>query len=210
MLKIVASLLLLIGTLLFHPATVFGKPLTTVDFVDLPRYMGTWYEIASIPQFFQRNCFSDTKAEYEILPNNRVRVYNTCLTRDRKLISAEGRAKVVDQMTNAKLKVSFTSLGDRYLYVFGGKYWIIDLDPHYRYAIVGHPKFTYGWILSRSPQMDDKDLHDIGEILAEKGYDTCKFLVTPQRHGFTTKTRLCDIVMPESLQQARGHSVSEP
>ncbi|WP_413290983.1 lipocalin family protein [Bdellovibrio sp. HCB337] len=184
--------------------TVWAKPVTTVDHVDLPRYMGTWYEVASIPQFFQRKCFSDTKAEYSLLSNNRVRVYNSCLTRDRKLIGSEGRAKVVDNMTNAKLKVTFANLGERFLYVFGGKYWIIDLDPNYRYAVVGHPKLTYGWILSRDPQMKDADMHDLRDILTAKGYDTCKFMITPQRHGFTTKGRLCDLVGSETLQQARA------
>ena len=58
--------------------------------------------------------------------------------------SASGTAWVVDPATNAKLKVQF-------FWPFSGDYWIIDLDPGYEYAVVGHPSREYLWILSRSP-----------------------------------------------------------
>ena len=75
--------------------------------------------------------------------------------------------------TNAKLKVSFVSLFNRWL--FGGDYWILELDPNYRYAVVGHPKRRYGWILSRTPELPEVTLQGIFERLEDAGYDRAQF-----------------------------------
>lgn len=177
----------------FAPWTVHAAPaLTTVDHVDLTRYVGKWHEIASIPQFFQRKCVSDTTAEYETLPDQRIRVYNSCTTQEGERIYSDGRAKVVDPQTNAKLKVTFSHLGDRYFYLLGGKYWIIELDENYNYAIVGHPNRKYGWILARNAALSENTMRNLVKALREHHYDPCDFMITPQTGGATTKARLCD------------------
>jgi len=178
-----------------------AAPLITAPYVDLTRYVGLWYEIASIPQYFQRNCLSDTTAEYEALAKNRIKVVNSCTTAERKRITSEGRAKVVDAKTNARLKVTFAHLGDKYFYSFGGKYWITYLDPNYRYAIVGHPNREYGWILARDPMVPEKNLHELVAELRMRGYDSCQFLVTPQKNGFLTRSRLCDVTNVDTLDR---------
>jgi apolipoprotein D and lipocalin family protein len=141
------------------------QPLETVDSVDLERYLGRWYEIASYPMFFQKGCTATT-ADYSLREDGLIEVINSCRkkTLDGKLKQAKGKAKVVDPETNAKLKVSFFG-------PFWGAYWIIDLDPDYQWAVVGGPKRKYLWILSRTPHMD-KALYDeiIGRLPA-KGYD---------------------------------------
>jgi apolipoprotein D and lipocalin family protein len=178
------------------------RPLTTVDHVDLSSYIGKWYEIASIPQFFQRKCASDTTAEYGFISKDSLRVLNSCTTANHQRIFSEGRAKVVDPLTNAKLKVTFANIGDNYFYTLGGKYWIIDLDPDYNFAIVGHPKRTYGWILSRTPAVTEHALTELSIILIAKGYDTCKFVVTPQSGGYSAKQPLCKVVTPNAIETA--------
>jgi apolipoprotein D and lipocalin family protein len=77
--------------------------------------------------------------------------------------TAEGRARVVDKVTNAKLEVSFFR-------PFWGDYWIIQLAPDYSYAVVGHPGRDYLWILSRTPQMDEAVYQGILAKLTEQGY----------------------------------------
>ena len=150
------------------------KPLEVVPHVDLQRYLGTWHEIATIPQRFQRGCVGVT-AEYLLGKNEDIQVLNTCLveTLDGEVRRARGKARVVDRATNAKLKVSF-------FWPFWGAYWIIGLDADYRWAIVGHPNRTYLWILSRSPQMDDKLYEELLAFIAEKGYDLTKIKKTLQ------------------------------
>lgn len=140
-------------------------PLPTVDRVDLSRYIGTWYEIASYPQRFQAGCVA-TRAVYTLRDDGRIGVYNECRkeTLDGPLKSVEGQARVVDAVTNARLEVSFFR-------PFWGDYWIIDLDPDYRWAVVGHPGRNYLWILSRTRTLDEAVYRRIVECLPIIGYD---------------------------------------
>jgi apolipoprotein D and lipocalin family protein len=99
---------LLLVTMLLAACTTNGRqppPLEVVPAVDLSRYIGRWYEIVSFPQRFQKGC-TDSRAEYRIRPDGGVEVLNSCL-RDGKVDTANGKAWVVDNATNAKLKVSF-------------------------------------------------------------------------------------------------------
>ena len=147
-------------------------PLKVVTFVDLNRYAGTWYEISRYPNRFQEGCVGTT-ATYTIRQDGKIDVLNQCRkgTLDGKISSVKGTAWVVDNKTNAKLKVSF-------FWPFSGHYWIIDLGENYDYAIVGHPDRKYLWILSRSPRMDEKIYNLILEKLKLQFYDTSKLVKT--------------------------------
>jgi apolipoprotein D and lipocalin family protein len=153
--------------------------LPVVDHVDLSKYLGTWYEIASIPVWFQRECAGGTTATYTLAKEGTVSVLNQCCTKDGQNKQAKGQAWVVDKKTNAKLKVSFFSLFGFWL--FAGDYWIIDLGPNYEYAVIGHPNRSIGWILSRTPVLPEAVLKGIGERLEEKGYDFSQFKLTNQK-----------------------------
>ncbi len=150
--------------------------LKTVPKVDLSRYLGLWYEIARIDQTFQKGCVAST-AEYSLKDDGRIKVLNKCRkgTVDGEEKSAEGVAWVVDRETNAKLKVSF-------FWPFSGKYWIIDLEPEYKWAVVGDPGREYLWILSRSPEMDDETYEGIMKRLKEQLYDISKIKKYPQKN----------------------------
>jgi len=166
------------------------RELVPVEHVDLTRYQGKWYEIASIPQFFQRKCVKNTMANYNLVSSDLVSVENSCVTKDDNTIKSEGRAKPQDS-TNAKLKVTFAKLFDNYLFWFSGKYWVIYLEPNYQYAIVGHPTRDYGWILSRSPDLSADTLKELIHFLKVSGYDPCRFQTTPQDKGLSVKKSLC-------------------
>jgi apolipoprotein D and lipocalin family protein len=150
------------------------SPVRTVAHVDLGRYVGTWYEIAAIPQRFQKGCVA-TRATYTMRADGDIDVVNRC--REAKLDGpervAKGRAWVTDPETNARLKVSF-------FWPFRGDYWVIDLDPEYRFAVVGHPDRTYGWILSREPRLPEETYQGILERLRQQGYDPTRFVRTLQ------------------------------
>ena len=139
--------------------------LKTVLHVDLSRYLGTWYDIASFPQRFQQGC-TGTTATYALRADGDLDVLNRCRkgSLDGEEDSASGRARVVDKTTNAKLKVSFFR-------PFWGDYWIIDLGSDYEYAVVGHPGRDYLWILSRTPVMDPAVYQGILERLKAQGYE---------------------------------------
>jgi len=155
-------------------AAVKTKPLEVVPGVDLQRYLGTWYEIATIPQRFQKGCVG-VSAHYSLREDGAIDVVNSCRkgTLDGKERSIRGKAWIVDRTTNAKLKV-------RFFWPFTGAYWIIELDEDYQWAVVGHPDRTYYWILSRTPQMDAALYDELIRRAAAKGYDTSKIKKTLQ------------------------------
>ena len=144
--------------------------LPTVASVDLGRYAGTWYEIARLPMWFQRHCV-DSKAVYTVRSDGRVGVHNECVTDDGGLAAADGVATVVDAKTNARLMVVFDNWFAR---LFGssreGNYWILDLDPEYRTALVGTPDRRYLWILARAPQIDDATYRKLVQLARAFGY----------------------------------------
>ncbi len=164
---------------------------TVVASVDVERYMGLWYSIASIPTSFERNCIQGTTAEYTLLDNGQIKVTNTCYDADGNPNVAVGRAWVADPDSPTKLKVSFVSfLG---FWLFAGDYWIIDLAPDYGYAVVGHPSYKYGWILSRTPTLPDDTLAQIIARLEAQGYAFEDFRVIDQSlHIADEKTPDCE------------------
>jgi len=159
--------------LLFACATAGTQqaPLEAVPQVDLGRYMGTWFEIASFPQRFQKGC-TDSRAEYRVRTDGDVEVLNSCL-RDGKVDTARGKAWVMDKATNAKLKVSF-------FWPFRGDYWIIELGRDYEYAVVSAPSRKYLWILSRTPKMEEQRYQEIVGRLKDKGFDVAMLTRTEQ------------------------------
>ncbi len=151
-----------------------NAPLDTVSNVDLQRYAGKWYEIASYPAPFQAGC-TGTTAEYTPRDDGKIGVLNTC-NQDRldgPVNSIQGTARVADPATNAKLKVSF-------FWPFEGDYWIIELDEEYQWAVVGEPSRQFLWILSRTPTMDEALYESILSRLPDKGYDPARLQRTVQ------------------------------
>lgn len=150
-------------------------PLETVKSVDLKRYAGKWYEVASFPQRFQKGCHCTT-ATYTATDEGYVIVENRC-NRDSIQGSKsyiKGKAFIEPNSGNAKLKVQF-------FWPFRGKYWIIELDSNYQYAVVGHPNREYLWILSRTPKMDESVYQALLKRIEAKGFDLSKLERTVQQ-----------------------------
>jgi apolipoprotein D and lipocalin family protein len=177
-LGIIVTLFILAFGILAVAKTKATAPLKVVDNVDVQKYMGFWYEIATITMWFQKDCAGGTNANYELRDDGTVKVVNSCYTAENKLKQSTGRAWLVDTATKAKLKVSFLPGG---LKLAGGDYWIIDLGPNYEYAVVGHPTRKYGWILSRTKELPEATLKGIITRLEAQGYDFSKFTMTNQR-----------------------------
>jgi apolipoprotein D and lipocalin family protein len=153
-----------------------AAPLDVVPAVDLNRYMGKWYEIARLPNRFQRDCASDISAEYTLRPDGRIAVKNQCRTADGRLKTAKGTAKPASKKgPNTKLRVTF-------FWPFYGDYWIIDLDPEYRWAVVGEPDRKYLWILAREPDMEESLYRSIVARALTKGYELNEIVKTKHGH----------------------------
>ena len=155
--------------------TDLSKAPPTVSRVEFARYQGTWYEIARLPMWFQRNCLR-SQATYGILETGEVSVLNECDTGSGK-DSIRGRARVVDAKTNARLEVRF----DNWFSVFipsqpQGNYWILYLDDEYRTVIVGTPDRKNLWIMARTPVIDETQYAKLVEIARGLGFDTDKLI----------------------------------
>jgi lipocalin len=160
-----------LALLLASGVAMASEPPETVEFVDLGRYVGRWYEIAKLPQPFQGGC-TGTTATYQLRDDGTVGVLNTCRigSLSGPEIRIQGIAQVVDPVSNAKLQVFFNATP--------GDYWIIDLDDEknkeeapYQWAVVSGPTRTSLFILSRQPSLDEKTLRKIFKRLEKQGYD---------------------------------------
>ena len=173
----ISSLVIMAFNNAYAQENTMGQPVT-VDSVDLNKYAGKWYEIAKIPNRFQKQCIKNTSAEYKLLANGRIEVINSCIDEDDELDSVEGMARVTDTTSNAKLEVSFVSLFGFHL--FWGDYWIIGLDKDYRLAVVGTPSRKYGWILYREKTIPEDLLEQAYIILEKNGYNRGDFKLSRQ------------------------------
>jgi apolipoprotein D and lipocalin family protein len=147
-----------------------SQPLQTVSSVEINSYLGKWYEIYRLPNWFEDADCITVSAEYALRDDGHLSVLNTC-QKTSKTQLANGIAIVVEGSQNAKLKVSFFR-------PFYGDYWIIDLAKDYSWVLVGEPAGKYFWILARdkklSPELEESLL-----IKAEKLGYLRKDLVKP-------------------------------
>ena len=155
-----------------------AQSLETVPKVDLDRYTGVWYEIASFPQRFQKGCHCTT-ATYSKSNKGHIVVENRCNKEgvQGKESYIKGKAFIDPGSGNSKLKVQF-------FWPFKGKYWIIDLAEDYSYAVVGHPNRKYLWILSRTPTMDEEVYSAVVSRVKDKNFDTSLLVKTVQKGCF--------------------------
>ena len=153
------------------PVQAEPAPLQTVPSVDVPRYMGTWHEIAKYPNWFQKKCASSTQATYTLQANGQVQVLNRCKTDKGEWSEALGAARQIGGPNSPRLKVRFAPEWLSFIPMVWGDYWIIDLDPDYQWVVVSEPKREYLWILSRTPQMPAATYQALLSKLAKLGFD---------------------------------------
>ena len=156
------------------PATT--APLESLPALQVPPYMGTWYQVALFPNVFQRQCVSDTTATYRQLPDGTVEVLNRCRTADGRMDDATGNARPTGALSGstlapAQLKVSFLPAWLRWMPVGWGAYWVIQLAEDGRYAVISEPSRQYLWILSRQPRLTSADEAAIRSRLAQQGFN---------------------------------------
>jgi apolipoprotein D and lipocalin family protein len=158
------NLLFLITMLMMSSAQSQKSP-SVVSTVDLNRYKGLWYEIARLPNFFERK-LKCTSATYTLREDGRITVLNkgNYLSDPEKSTSSKGVAWIPDKKYPAKLKVQF-------FWPFTGDYWIMDLDKEYRYVLVGDPSAKYLWILAREKKMDESTYNMLLQKAINNGYD---------------------------------------
>jgi apolipoprotein D and lipocalin family protein len=149
-------------------------PLRTVDHVDLDRYLGRWYVIANIPYFLENGKVASYDT-YTRRPDGKLG--NDFTFRKGNFEAPEktwhGTAEVVNHETNAEWKVQF-------IWPITSTYLVLELDPDYRWAVVGTPGRNLLWILARDRQLSDETYAAILERIRAQGYDPASLAKVPQ------------------------------
>lgn len=167
----------LVATVVAACAPMAPPATSTVASVDVERYLGTWYEVGSVKQFFSIGLVN-SKAVYSLRPDGSIRVENSgnYFTADGPPSRIVGSAIPVDD-SNARLNVSFTGTNSA---SGPGNYWIVDLDPDYQWAIVSDPTGRSGFLLSRTRTVSPELYDELVARAEAKGVDTAALTVTPQ------------------------------
>lgn len=151
-------------------------PPKTVDKVDLARYQGTWYELARLPMFFQRDCLQ-SEAHYSLQDDGKVAVLNRCRTASGEWRQAKGEAEPQVKGETNKLWVRFDNwFSEVAPALTKGDYWVLYLDDDYRTALVGTPDHSYLWLLSRTAEVSPATRDKLLEEAHRRGYDTGKLI----------------------------------
>jgi apolipoprotein D and lipocalin family protein len=158
------SIIILTAIMIFSTAHSQKVP-SVVSTVDLNRYKGMWYEIARLPNFFERK-LKCASANYILRDDGKITVVNkgNYITDPLKSNSVKGVAWIPDKSSPAKLKVQF-------FWPFSGDYWIMYLDKEYRFVLVGDPSLKYLWILCREKKMDETTYSMLIQKAIDNGYD---------------------------------------
>lgn len=139
----------------------------TVQTFDVARFMGKWYEIARYDHRFEEG-MTRVSATYTLLDDGRIEVLNSGY-KDGKYKEIKGKAKQPNPADPGKLKVSF------FLW-FYSDYYVLILDPEYRYVVIGSSSDKYLWIMSRQPDLAEDVIRNLLDQLRERGYDTAKLV----------------------------------
>jgi apolipoprotein D and lipocalin family protein len=150
--------------------------------IDLPRYLGLWYQVALYPNRFQAQCVSDTTATYRILPSGEIEVANACRMANGQMTQVLGAARgAKGAAASGQLQVRFAPAWLSWLPFVWADYWVVDLASDYRYAVVSEPKREFLWVLSRTPALSAADDEAVRQTLKTQGFDLARL----QNHAQT-------------------------
>lgn len=145
-----------------------------VDRVDLKRFGGTWYSLASIPTIFDKGS-RETTTRYTLNSDGYYNVITTCKNPDNSVRSLTSKIFPDGGDRQGEMKAQF-------IWPIKVDYWLVDLAPDYSWAVVGHPDYRWLFIMSRKPCMDKKQYDEIVARCKAMGYPTDKLVLQQFPH----------------------------
>ncbi|WP_067843392.1 lipocalin family protein [Nocardia lijiangensis] len=171
--------------------TAAAEPPAPVPALDLDRYLGTWRQLAAVPQYFNLACARDTTADYALDPNGDIAVHNRCTTWTGTVNEIRGTARVNDRVTGAQLHVSFPGVLTQDQLDGPTNYIVTALGPDYSWAIVTDPTRASGFVLARNPALDRQAWADVQAAIVAAGQNPCLYLTSPTIGGLSAIAPLC-------------------
>ncbi|WP_433608246.1 lipocalin family protein [Prescottella agglutinans] len=169
------------------------QPLPPVPSLDIARYVGTWHQLAAVPQPFNLNCARDTRATYAVIDASNISVDNRCTTWTGGTDGVTGNARVNDPTTNAQLHVSFPSVPMQGSPDGPTNYVVTYIAGDYSWALVGDPARSSGFVLSRTPAVSAEGWQQIRSVVESRGYNSCLLLTSPTTGGRADIAPLCTV-----------------
>ena len=151
-------------------------PVTAVNNFQLKKYLGKWYEVARLPNAFEKKCNFPITATYQLLEDGKIEVINTCIKEDGSVKTSTGVAVFVKSATLGQLKVTFAPSFLSWLSFAYGDYWVLNTD-YKTYALVGDPNRQYLWILSRDSNLNANLMSQLIAEAKSVGYDVSDLII---------------------------------
>ena len=173
--RVIATLALALLLLGREVRSASAQNVTAVPKLDLARYMGTWYELARLPNKTERKCVANVKVLYALGDKKGTfQMGTSCDLKDGTPDDYDGTGKM-DKQGDGRLKLSR-------LVVFSTPYWVLATGPAYEWALVGSPKHKTLWILSRTSTLDPALLAQIKNTATTQGFDLSKLITVAHGH----------------------------
>ncbi|MDF2445104.1 MAG: lipocalin family protein [Moraxellaceae bacterium] len=166
------------------PVTSAAAP---VPNLDLTRFAGTWYVIATIPDRFHEDCAAEATFTFSLQPDRSLRVQNRCRGADDSIHLDEGVAREKQPGALAgQLEVRYAPDWMTWMPLAWSEFWVIHLAGDYRHALVATPDGEHLWLLSRSPVLGEPDYRELLDQARAQGFDLERLREIPQEGGSAT------------------------
>lgn len=156
-----------------------STPLRTADDVDLPRFMGDWYVIASIPTFIERDAHNAIET-YELVDARRV-----ATTFRFNQGSFDGPVRIFTPTGFVGSDPSNAVWGMQFIWPIKADYRVMYLNADYTQTVIGRNKRDYVWIMARTPTIPEEDYEKLLRFIAQQGYDITNIRRIPQHQPVT-------------------------
>jgi len=164
----------LIGSLVVLASCTANKPITTVQQVDLNRFMGDWYVIANIPTFIEEGAFNAVESYARDADGNIATTFTF------KQDAFDGELKTYHP-TGFVSKESNAVWGMQFVWPIKAEYRILYLNEDYSQTVIGRSARDYVWLMARTPQISDADYEKLLSFAEKQGYERSKVLKVPQQ-----------------------------
>ena len=165
----------LLVTLAFTLACQSSKPLKTVDYVDIERFMGDWYVIANIPTFLEKNAYNPIES-YRLDDDGSIATTFTF-----NAGSFEGEKKVYNPRGFIANTETNAEWGMQFIWPIKADYRIVYLDENYQHTVIGRNNLDYVWIMARQPKISAKMMNKLTQFVSSLGYDSSLLEIAPHQ-----------------------------
>ena len=151
------------------------SPIRTAEYVDLERFAGDWYVIASIPTFIEKNAY-DAIEHYAAPEDGKIATTFTFSEG-----SFDGEQKVYSPTGFVRDDPSNAVWGMQFVWPFKAEYRVLHVDEGYTETVVGRSRRDFVWIMARTPHIDETQYDRLVQLVKDEGYDPSKLRRVPHR-----------------------------